>query len=86
MVRLCVSDLVELPMHDFDVIIGIDLLHCFYTCIYCRSRVVRFCYTNEKYLVWEGFNLSNPNPLILNLMDNNIMSKGLLCHLVSVNN
>ena len=72
-------------MHDFDVIIGIDLLHYFYACIYCRGRVVRFCYTNEKYLVWEGFNLSHPNPLILNLMDNKIMSKGLLCHLVSVN-
>ena len=86
MVRLSVSDLVELPMHDFAVIIGIDLLHCFYACIYYRSRVVRICFTNEKDLVWEGFNSSNPNPLILNLMDNKIMSKGLLCHLVSDNN
>ena len=48
-------------------------------------RVVRFRFPNEEELVWEGYNSIRPNPLITNLKDNKIMSKGLLCHLVSVN-
>ena len=40
------ADLVELPMHDFDVILGMDWLHSCYACMDCRSRVVRFCYPN----------------------------------------
>ena len=50
-----------------------------------RSRVVRFCFPNEEELVWEGYNSSRPNPLISNLKANKMMSKGLLCYLVSVN-
>ena len=80
------ADLVELPMHDFDVILGMDWLHSCYACMDCRNRVVRFCFPNEEELVWEGYNSSRPNPLILNLKDNKMMSKDLLCHLVSVNN
>ena len=34
----------------------------------------------------NGYNLSRPNPLISKLRANKMMSKGLLCHLVSVNN
>ena len=49
------------------------------------NRVVRFCFPNEEELVWEGYNSSRPNPLISNLKSNKMMSKGLLCHLVSVN-
>ena len=29
------ADLVELPMHDFDVILFMYLLHSFYTCLDC---------------------------------------------------
>ena len=36
------ADLFELPMHDFDVILGMDLLHSRYACIDCRSRVMIF--------------------------------------------
>ena len=72
------ADMVELPMHDFDVILGMDLLHSFYACTDFRSRFVRFHFPNEKELVWEGYNSSNPNPLILNLKANKMMSKGLL--------
>ena len=42
-------------------------------------------FTNEVELVWDGYNPSRPNPLILNLNANKMMSKGLLCHLVSIN-
>ena len=50
-----------------------------------RSRVVRFRFPNELELVWEGYNSSRSSPLISNLKANKMMSKGLLCHLVSVN-
>ena len=36
------ADLVELDMIDFDVILGMDLLHSFYTTIACKNRVVQF--------------------------------------------
>ena len=51
----------------------------------CDSRVLRLHFPNEEELVLEGYNLSRPNPLISNLKANKMMSKGLLCHLVSVN-
>ena len=46
---------------------------------------MRFCFPNEEELVWEGYNSSRPNPLIFNLKANKMISKGLLCHLVSIN-
>ena len=70
------ADLVELSMHDFDVIHGMDCLHNCYACIDCRSRVVRFNFPYEVELVWEGNNLSRPNPLISNHKANKMMSKG----------
>ena len=51
----------------------------------CRYRVVRFYFPNEEELVLEGYNSSRPNPLISNLKSNKMMSKGLLCLLLSVN-
>ena len=33
----------------------------------------------------EGYNSSRHNPLISNLKANKMMSKGLLCHLMSIN-
>ena len=79
------ADLVELPMHDFDVILGMEWIHNCYARMDCRSRVVRFRFPNEEDLVWEGYNLSHPNPLISDLKSNKIISKGLLYHHVSVN-
>ena len=40
----------ELPMHDFEVILGMDWLLS-YDCIDCRSRFMRFYFPNEKDLV-----------------------------------
>ena len=72
-------------MHDFDVIHGMNLLHICYACMDCRNRVVRFYFPNDEELVLEGYNSSRPIPLISNRKANKMMSKGLLCHLVSVN-
>ena len=79
------EELVELPIHDFNAILGMDWLHSCYACMECHSRVVRFCFPNEEELVWEGENLSRLKPLISNLKATKIMSNGLLCHLMSVN-
>ncbi|XP_069151096.1 uncharacterized protein [Solanum lycopersicum] len=83
--RAMCANLIELPMHDFDIILGMDWLHSHYACLDCRSRVVRFRFPNEEELVWDGYNPTRPNPLISNLKANKMMAKGLLCHLVSVN-
>ena len=40
------EDLVVLPMHDFDVILGLDWVHGCYACMDCRSRVVIFGFPN----------------------------------------
>ncbi|XP_069155776.1 uncharacterized protein [Solanum lycopersicum] len=79
------ANLIKLPMRDFDIILGMDWLHSYYACLECRSRVVRFRFPNGEELVWEGYNPIRPNPLISNLKANKMMAKGLLCHLVSVN-
>ena len=42
------AELIELPMHDFDVILGMDSLYSFYACMDCRIRVVRFHIPIEK--------------------------------------
>ena len=83
--RTMCANLVELPMHDFDVIVGMDILHSRYACLDFRSRMVRFRFPNVEELFWDGYNSSRPNPFISNVKANKMMSKGLLCHLVSVN-
>ena len=62
-----------------------DWIHSCYACMDCHGRVVRFHFPNEKKLVCEGYNLSRPNPLVSNLKGNKMMSKGLLYHILSVN-
>ena len=52
--RTMCADLVELPMHDFDVILGMGWLHSCYSFLECRSRVVRFRFPNEEEIVQEG--------------------------------
>ena len=79
------ADLVELPMNDFNVILGMEWLYKCYTFMDCRSRVVRFFFLNELEMVWEGYNLSRSSPLISNLKANKMILQGLLCHVLSVN-
>ena len=46
---------------------------------------MRFHFPNEEEIVLEGYNSIRRNPIISNIKVNKIMFKGLLCHLVSVN-
>ena len=41
------ANLIELPMHDFDIIFCMGWLHSYSACLGCRSRVVRFHFPNE---------------------------------------
>ena len=45
------ANLVELPIHDFDVILDKEWIHSCYSCIDCRSRVVIFHFPNEEELI-----------------------------------
>ena len=51
--RVTHVELVELDMVDFDVILGMDLLHDFFATIDCRNEVVKFN-QNEPVLEWKG--------------------------------
>ena len=62
-----------------------EWLHCCYAHTDRRNKVLRFLFPNEKELLLEGYNSSCPNLLISNNKTNKMMSKGLLCHLVRVN-
>ena len=52
--RTVYANSVELPMHDFYFILGVDCFHRFYAFLDCRGRVVRFFFPNEEDLVWRG--------------------------------
>ena len=64
------ANLVELPMHDFDIILCMDWLHKCFAFMDCRRRVVRFCFRYDEELVWVGYNSIRPNPFISNLISN----------------
>ena len=70
------AKLVELPMHDFDVIPCMDWLQSCYACFDCHTRVVILGFPIEEELVWKGYNSSRPILLISNLMANEMVSKG----------
>ncbi|XP_070008863.1 uncharacterized protein [Nicotiana sylvestris] len=48
------TDLIELEMVDFDVIIGMDWLYKYYTILDCRAKVVKFKFPNELVREWKG--------------------------------
>ena len=43
-------------MLDFDVMLGMDLLHACFASIDCRIRVVRFKFSDEPIVEWKGRN------------------------------
>ena len=54
--RVSHFDLVELDILDFDIILGMDLLHACFASIDCRTRVGRFNFPNEPVVEWKGGN------------------------------
>ena len=54
--RVIYVELVEIDMHDFDVIFGMDWLHAFFAFINSRTSVVKFKFPNELVVEWRGGN------------------------------
>ena len=61
------TDLVELEMVDFDVNLGMDWLHYYYTSVDCRTRIVRFQFPDELILEWKDNSLDLWADLFLTL-------------------
>lgn len=49
-----IVDLVELDMVDFDVIQGMDEVHASYALVDCRTRVVKFQFSNDPFIEWKS--------------------------------
>ena len=48
--RVTWVDFIELDVFDFYVILVMDLLHAYFSSIYCQTRVVKFKFPNEHVL------------------------------------
>uniref|UniRef100_M1DKW3 Gag-pol protein n=1 Tax=Solanum tuberosum TaxID=4113 RepID=M1DKW3_SOLTU len=79
------TDLVELDMVDFDVILGMDWLHVCYASVDCRTRVVKFQFPNEPALEWKSSSTVPKGRFIPYLKARKLVSKGCVYHLVRVN-
>ena len=71
-------------MEDFDVILGMDWLHSCYVSVDCRTRIVRFQFSDEPILEWKGSSLETMGRFISYLKAKNIICKRYLYHLVRV--
>ena len=78
------SNLVELEMVDFDVILSMDWLHSCYALVDCRTRVFRFYFLDEQILKMKGSYLAPMGQFISYLKAIKMISKGYLYHLVRV--
>ncbi|KAH0725447.1 hypothetical protein KY284_001312 [Solanum tuberosum] len=78
------TDLVELEMVDFDIILGMDWLHSCYTSVDCRIRIARFQFPDEPIFEWKGSSLAPMGRFISYLKAIKMISKVYLYHLVRV--
>ena len=84
--RVSYVDLVEIDMLDFDIILGIDLLHACFSSIDYRTRVVRFNFPNKPVVKWEEGNSIPRGHIISCLKACKMISKVCLYHIVRVQN
>lgn len=64
-----------LELVDFDIILGIDWLHSYYSSIDCRTGIVRFQFLNELLLELKGSSLVPIGQFISYLKAKKIASK-----------
>ncbi|XP_075088375.1 uncharacterized protein LOC142170377 [Nicotiana tabacum] len=82
--RLIATDLVELEMVDFDVIMGMDWLESCYATVGCRTKILSFEFPGEPVLEWKGVVVAPRCRFISYLKTRKIISKGYIYHLVRV--
>ncbi|XP_070049937.1 uncharacterized protein [Nicotiana tomentosiformis] len=82
--RDIVTDLIEMGMVDFDVIMGMDWLYSCFAKLDCRTRTVRFEFPNELVLEWKRDNVVLNGRFISYLKATKMINKGCIYHLVRV--
>ncbi|XP_070045146.1 uncharacterized protein [Nicotiana tomentosiformis] len=75
--------LIELGMVDFDVIMGMEWLYSGFSKHDCRTRTVKFEYSNEPVIEWKKDNVVPKGRFISYLNSTKIINKGCIYHLVS---
>ena len=58
------ADLILLDIHDFDVILGMDLLSRHHATLDCYRKEVRFCRPGETEVVFYGLRKTLPNSIM----------------------
>lgn len=75
------ADLVELYLVGFDLILGMDWLHSCYALVDCRTRVVKFQFSDDPVLEWRC-SLAVPKGCFISYLKNRKMIyKGYIYHL-----
>ncbi|XP_070010315.1 uncharacterized protein [Nicotiana sylvestris] len=82
--RNTTTDLIELGMVDFDVIMGMDWLYYCFSKLDCRTRTMRLEFYNDPDVEWKGDNVVPKGRLISYLKAAKMIKKRCICHLVWV--
>ena len=71
-------------MVNFDVILGMDWLHDYFSSINCRTIIVKFNFSNEPILEWKGGYFNPIGNIISCSKACKMISKGCLYRIVRV--
>ncbi|XP_070007720.1 uncharacterized protein [Nicotiana sylvestris] len=82
--RATTTDLIELKMVDFDVIMGMDWLYSCFAKLDCRTRVMRLEFHNEPFIEWKGNGVVPKCRFISYLKASKMIRKGCIYHLLRV--